>query len=1172
VTRRAAGLLIDQPERERVRTSLDESLVVEAAAGTGKTTELIARLVNVLAEGRGQVDTVVAVTFTERAAGELKLRLRAELENERGRAAEGTARRRNLESSIARLEEARISTIHGFCKDLLQERPVEARVDPRFEVLDETEAEALYGQAFDRWLEAALENPPEGVRRALRRGTRRRSDESPADRLRSAGWMLAAWRDLPAPWRRPDLEREARIDDLVGRVHGLAARLSVCSNKGEGLYRKLWRLRRLSTDLLIEEHVLRGQARDHDAVEAALVELADDRDFRQPGTGTARAFGGPSALEEILEAHAELRNVLADFAELANADLAALLQGELHGTIERYEALKQAAGRVDFFDLLLRARDLVRDNPDVRAGLQRRFSHVFVDEFQDTDPLQAEILLLLASADPAIADWREVTPSPGKLFVVGDPKQSIYRFRRADVGVYQIVKERLGKRGVDCLYLRTSFRSVPDIQAAVNTAFEPVMQEDPAALQAAYVPLAPHRSAIAGQPSVVALPVPRPYGSMGLTKTAMNASLPDAVAGFVHWLIDRSGWQVTERDQREKTVPIAPRHVCLLFRRFSSFDEDVTRPFVEALEARGIAHLLVGGKSFHTREEVESLRTALTAVEWPDDELSVYATLKGPLFAIGDEELLEYRQRRRLHPYRLPTSADAPVPERLAPVVEALGLLRELNRRRNSRPAEETVRELLEATRAHAGFVLRPWGEQALANVMRIAELARRYEMGGGISFRGFVEKLRDDADGEAPEAPIVEETSEGVRLMTVHRAKGLEFPVVILADVTANMTPQRPSRHVDPAQGLCALGLSSWLPLDLLDHQDEEMARERAEGVRVAYVAATRARDLLVVPALGDDPFVVDPDLAQSGWVAPVQRALYPIAERRRTPAAAPGCPAFGEDSVLRPDGDAPGPDNVRPGLHALGAGNAAYAVVWWDPARLDLEVEPLLGLRRDDLLKEVGGGIVEADRARYDAWQAARRATLERGAQPSLIVRPITEWARVTEAEPPDLSTIDVQVVDVGVADGGAGVGRPSGPRFGTLVHAVLAAVPLDAGRSAITESADLQARILGASAEETTAACEAAAAVLAHPLLSRARDAFERGQCRRETPVAGTGPDGVLLEGVLDLAFEDEEGWTIVDFKTTAQTAGVLDRYRRQVAAYAWLVRRATGRHVKAVLVRA
>ena len=1154
--------LVDAAERERIRTSLDESLVVEAAAGTGKTTELVKRLVNVLAEGRGTIDGVVAVTFTERAAGELKLRLRAELEQERAAATGAAARRRNLERSIARLEEARISTIHGFCKDLLQERPVEARVDPRFEVLDETEAEALYGQAFDRWLEQALEDPPEGVRRALRRTTRRRSDDSPVDRLRAAGWTLAGWRDLPAPWRRPQLDREARIEDLVRRVHALAARLAACTNKGDGLYGKLWRLRRLSADLQLSERI---RGRDHDAVEAAVVELARDRDFRAPGRGNPRAFGGADALNEILAAHAELLGTADEFATLADADLAALLHAELRGTIERYEALKQAAGRVDFFDLLLRARDLVRDDAEVRAGLQDRFSHLFVDEFQDTDPLQAEILLLLAADDPSVTDWREVAPRPGKLFVVGDPKQSIYRFRRADVGTYQVVKERLGQRGVPCLYLRTSFRSVPDLQALVNAAFAPVMREDRAARQAEYVALAPYRAALAGQPATVALPVPKPYGGLGLTKTAIAASLPHAVGAFVQWLLAESGWRVTERDRPDEPVPVSARHVCLLFRRFSSFQEDVTRPFVEALEARGIPHLLVGGRSFHTREEVETLRSALTAVEWPDDELSVYATLRGPLFAIDDEALLDYRRRwRRLHPYRLP---EGEVPERLAPVVEALACLRELHRRRNARPAEETVGALLQATRAHVGFVLRPWGEQALANVMRVAEVARRYEMEGGISFRGFVEELHEDAEGEAPEAPIVEETSEGVRLMTVHRAKGLEFPVVILADVTANLTPQRPSRHTDAARGLCALGLGGWLPLDLLDHEDDELARERAEGTRVAYVAATRARDLLVVPAVGDDPFATDPELAASSWVTSVQQALYPPGDRRRASRAAPGCPPLGEDTVLRPDDETPGPDNVRPGLHELPAAEGSYPVVWWDPSRLALDVEPLLGLRRDDLLKDVGGGVADGDRARHEAWLAARQRAIEQGSRPSLLVQRVTEWASAPGSAVAELAAVDVEVIETRSA-----AERPGGPRFGTLVHAVLASVPLDARRAVIEESAGLQARILGATAEETAAACDVIAAVLAHPLLGRARDALARGRCRRETPVAGVGPEGLLIEGVLDLAFEDERGWTILDFKTTAQASGATERHRRQVAMYAWLVRRATGRGARAILLRA
>ena len=179
--------LADQVERDRIRTSLDETLVVEAAAGTGKTTELIRRLINVLAEGRGTVQSVAALAFTEKAAGELKLRVRAGLEEERGCAFPGSPRRAHLDAALAHLEEARISTIHGFCTDLLHERPVEARVDPEFQVLSEVEAKALYAEAFGGWIQSKLEDPPEGIRRALRR----RASADP-DAPRSGSWRCGA--------------------------------------------------------------------------------------------------------------------------------------------------------------------------------------------------------------------------------------------------------------------------------------------------------------------------------------------------------------------------------------------------------------------------------------------------------------------------------------------------------------------------------------------------------------------------------------------------------------------------------------------------------------------------------------------------------------------------------------------------------------------------------------------------------------------------------------------------------------------------------------------------------------------------------------------------------------------------------------------------------------------
>ena len=205
--------------------------------------------------------------------------------------------------------------------------------------------------------------------------------------------------------------------------------------------------------------------------------------------------------------------------------------------------------------------------------------------------------------------------------------------------------------------LTTSFRSVPGIQACVNAAFEPVMTGDPFTLQAEYVPLTPFRGDTKNQPAVLALPVPEPYGTRNISAVAIEKSLPDATGAFIDWLLSSSGWRVTERTG-DAPVPIAARHVCILFRRFISFGEDVTMPYVQALEARGVKQVLVGGKTFHDREEVETIRAALAAIEWPDDELSVFATLRGSLFAIGDEELLDWKGRyRQFHPFRIDPEA-----------------------------------------------------------------------------------------------------------------------------------------------------------------------------------------------------------------------------------------------------------------------------------------------------------------------------------------------------------------------------------------------------------------------------------------------------------------------------------------------------------------------------------
>jgi ATP-dependent helicase/nuclease subunit A len=1149
--------LIDQSARDTICTALDKTLVVEAAAGTGKTSELVQRIISVVAAGKTTIDRITGVTFTEKAAGELKLRLRSELENAR-RAARSHETRDNIERALAHLEEARLSTIHSFCADLLRERPVEAHIDPQFELMTESQSLHLYREAFRIWFERKLEDLPEGTRRMLRRETR----NSPTETLISAGWELSKWRDFSAKWRRPEFDRQAVIDALVEKIHELARITSAPSDPSNNLFRDTALFRTLSDNIRAAD---RTRPRDYDGLEAIFVGIASNRGSRKLRLGPTQ-FGKNVSRDDIMALHGKLLAALDAFARDAGSDLAVLLQAELGETVAQYQLLKERAGKLDFLDLLIRARDLLVQSFNVRKHFQERFTHLFVDEFQDTDPLQAEILVLLSASDVSANNWRSITPVPGKLFIVGDPKQAIYRFRRADIGAYEEVKQLLLRNGAVLLQLTTSFRSLPSIQAMINRAFTRYMDGDAENLQAGYVPLSPFRTEYPKQPSIVALPVPRPYKTM-FSMQAVEESLPDAIAAFVAWLVEKSGWTLPKPGNPSERIPVGPRHVCLLFRRLVSRDDDVARPYLRALEARNLPHLLIGGKSFHEREEVQTIRAALTAIEWPDDELSVFATLKGSLFAIRDDVLLEYRHRvGRFHPFRLPAE---PLAGELQEVVEALRILQQLHRNRNYRPAAETLDMLLKETRAHLAFALRPSGEQVLANVLHMAQFARKYEASGGLSFRGFVEEVRAGADAaETGEAPIFEEGSEGIRMMSVHKAKGLEFPVVILADITAKICQSRPSRYIDASSFMCALPLAGCAPLDLEERGDLELARDRAEGVRLAYVAATRARELLVVPAIGDDPRV-SWDSVENWWVRPFYDALYPEAENRQKAGKPVACPQFGKDSVLvrPPDLTVDEKDTVWPGLHLFQDPkdkDKSYGVTWWDPRALTLNVPRSFGIRQEQLLKEPNDPeVLKKDLESYGNWQTRWSNVRQRAAQPGVTFRTATAQTRIEPGlDEPDR---DVQVIEL-TRD----AERPAGARFGALVHATLAAVPLDANTDEVQQIAALYARVLGADERETAATAAAVDSTLTHPLILRAREAVVLGQCRRETPITLTLSDGTLVEGVLDLAFLEKDTWIVVDFKTDRELEGKLQHYERQVRLYAAAISRSTGKSTSAILI--
>lgn len=1245
---RSEGSLPDAPARRRIATDLDTTLVVEAAAGTGKTTALVSRVVELVRSGRANMAGVAAITFTQRAAGDLRLRIRQGLEAEIARGA-GPAEARRMEEAMSELEEASIGTIHAFCSTLLRERPLPAGVDPDFEVLSGGEQAAFFEPLFRAYLRRQLENPGPGVARLLRRNRDPRAD--PVRLLRSAAFRLLEHRDLDAPWSRPPRDAEAAVRRLLYEdelskdetaITGAclstladAHRLLPPETPGQRpnwLHRSMADAAELERDIAIRKQTGRW---DHDWVEQALATLElKEYGGRPPARDTAakllRAF--PLLPVKIVRQQMQVDlNGLRDgfvarlekFREMAGADLAALLREDLRPllgeyrrttgggdpepeaadriagdeaeddsekTLTGYEEAKRAAGRLDFEDLLLRARDLLRDDPGAREELRSRFTHILVDEYQDTDPVQTEILFLLTAAEePPGGDWRRAVPTPGRLFLVGDPKQSIYRFRRADVRHYLRVKEHLLGRGAAEVRLTTNFRSVPEICEFVNGVFaplfgaaggvrapeeapgaappegsdaEPEEEEDHEASQVEYAPIEARRSPVGNQAALAAIPVPD-GGDLARNAREIERAEPAAVARFVARLL-KSGLEVSDR--RVARRPVEPSDICLLFRRFRAFGRLIPQAYADALQQRDIPQALAAIPGYTGSAEIRAMRAALTAVEYPDDELHTYATLRGPLFAFSDEELFLYRERGgRLRPGAPgPPPEDADASDRA--IREALGFLDELHRDRNRRPVSHTIQALLSRHRAETAFAFRKSADQVLANLRRLTQSAREFEADGGLSFRAFVRRLDDEAnDADYGAMHAFDPDVRGVRFSTVHSAKGLEFPVVILVD-TPCRREGRAQRVVRPKEKLHACDLGDGIrPLELLKARKSEEQEDVLELDRTLYVAATRARDLLVTvhPSAQHD--------MDRSW-------LRPVYER-----------------MPEPDED------LEAGVRETGHGDAAPRTGQPD----SLPADPTA--RRWSLLaRDAGAEGDERDGGDggFGAFLERRADTLARGSVPTTPVIRAGRYAR--RDFPPD---------EVAIHQLPRAPGRPRGAAFGELVHRILERAPFDGAEE---ETPARLAPLLAAEydLDEALAAPAAAAAeaALDHEVLRGARRAAERGACFREFPIylredrpapeepptpeeppapeePGTGngaetdsaePNGALLiEGKADLLFQAEDGgpWTVVEFKTGSEPAdaatspeaeAALDRYRRQATIYARAVSRATGEPAHPVLL--
>ena len=808
---------MDQPARDSIAKELDINLLVEAGAGSGKTTALIGRLLALVRRGT-PVERIAAVTFTRKAANELREKFQQALEQAlaAARVAEDATLVTVLDRALQDVELAFIGTIHSFCARLLREHTLEAGLDPAFRELDETEAPIMLAAFWERWLvRQRAENAPALVQLAAMGVDPRALADAFADVVRypdvtfpasavAAPSIAAARGKLDAflsvaNAMMPADEPDAGWDALQSTVRRL------------GLYKRLhdWTTVRGFCDSII-------------ALSESKFEVTQNRwSDGKEGKKAAKLLG-----QEAQSLYADvIAPVQREWCEHRYPVVMAFLQQ----AAKAYEAERFATGRLTFEDLLLGAATLLRTHAGARRALGERYRHLLVDEFQDTDPIQAEVCLLLASEPGDGTDWRSVTPRPGALFVVGDPKQSIYRFRRADIQTYEQVKQRFATFG-EVLLLTQNFRSVAPIGELVTTYFDGPFPPASSPDQAAFAPLITVHEAAA-------------HEGVRWCGVTPEQNYPNRIIAADATQV--AAWIATR-------IEAGQRHAgefLVLTRGLKALEH-----YARAIAAQGVP-VTTSGAALPQEHELRELVVVLRALADPDNPVHVAAALEGLFFGLSPADLYAAREAG-LH-FRL---TSAPVGE--SDAARALRTLHAWWRLSQREPADVLLAHLLDDTGLLPYAASQPLGDNRGGALLHLVEAVRGVATDPAPDLRGAIAVVERLLVKDAPDALLLPGRGNAVRVMNLHKAKGLEAEVVILAAPT-------PEREHPPrcavARGADGSAVGGMLvsdaqgaviaqPVGWDEMARRETAFEAAEAVRLLYVAVTRAKRELVVSRLISD------------------------------------------------------------------------------------------------------------------------------------------------------------------------------------------------------------------------------------------------------------------------------------------------------------------------------
>jgi ATP-dependent exoDNAse (exonuclease V) beta subunit len=852
--------LADEAARLRALTELDLTLLVEAAAGTGKTALMAGRLTMLLMSG-AEPRSIAAITFTELAASALGARIHRYVDDllagrmpkpMREALPDGPteAQRRALCKAAGRLDELTATTIHAFCQTIICSYAVEADIDPGARILDATQAEAAFEAAFEQWFRRRLNGParaddpiaslsqydPHHVAATLRDLARFRLQHRGA---RAPAADLSGRPDIDLVEAVADFRRwlsaqpvEPKTLDLIGQLESLADHFAA-SFATAPVFDTLWRLAHPARLPCMRRYTF---------------------DLLTPRTKTAwdKAAGKDRGAELNAEAGRHFARVdhcyRVILGRVATA-LVAKLSDELDEVLADYAAFKRAAAVLDFDDLLERARALARGHDAVRRAFGQRYRHIFVDEFQDTDPIQAEILFRIAAEDSP-PRWQDSRLRAGALFMVGDPKQAIYRFRGADVGSYAEARGAIARRWPNSIVqITANFRSRPAILTHINRCFATPLS---AQNQPGYVELAPTLD-----PPDHDLPCAAKI-TIDLPPDVRAAQIRDAEAEAVADLCARLIGNVTIRDEDGDLEPLTPGGIALL----APTGSELWR-YERAFEARGLPIASQAGKGLFRRQEVQDLVALVRVLADGGDTLAFGALMRGPLVGLSEEELLDITAGLPPladRPDAIPRFSLATDPDRVAHAVarRVLIVLQDLRRRARATTPALLLAEAVERLAVRPILSAREGDRsaRAAANVEALLERARPYGAKGMKRFARDVS--RDWRGGAACNEGRVDADGDAIEIITIHSAKGLEWPVVIPINSATLLRSREPFVHRADDDTLHWV-IGDVVPPELraaLETDDESLMRERE---RLWYVACTRARELLIVPEL--------PQAEQKSW-----------------------------------------------------------------------------------------------------------------------------------------------------------------------------------------------------------------------------------------------------------------------------------------------------------------